>query len=320
MIVVWRVTEVCNLACAFCAYDRRARRPRRNADPQAIRDFGAVLAKLQQTSGDRVLVSWLGGEPLLWAPLADLTRHFHEDLGLGISTTTNGTTLHLPQTRAHILAHYRELTVSVDALREAHDRLRGWPGGFSAIRAGVNALVAERGDAPLKLRANVVLMRDTIAGFGALCEELASWGINEITFNQLGGRDRPEFYPANRLLLAQVETLREELPDLTARLSLRGVRLAGGNHYLDRFAASARGEAWPMEDCCPGERFLFIDENGLAAPCSFTSEECGVPISEITTPAALRVLPAEFARRRLARRPAACRDCHSTQVFAKFAA
>ena len=320
MIVVWRVTEVCNLACPFCAYDRRARRIRNSADPQAIRAFGAVLAEYQQASGDPVLVSWLGGEPLRWAPLADLTRHFRDDLALHLSTTTNGTTLHERSVRKHVLDYYRELTVSVDAIGDTHDRLRGWPGGFEAIRDGVKALVTERGTNALKLRANVVLMRETIGGFSALCEELAGWGIDEITFNQLGGRDRPEFYPANRLLPAQIDALRAQLPQLASRLADRGVRLAGGDAYLDRFAATARSEARAVENCRAGERFLFIDERGLAAPCSFTSDECGIPIAGITSADAIRSLPAEFARRRLPHRPSACRDCHSTQVFAKFAA
>ncbi len=320
MIVVWRVTEVCNLACAFCAYDRRLRRVRRSADPQAIRAFGAVLADYQQSSGDPMLVSWLGGEPLRWAPLTELTRHFRDELGLHLSTTTNGTTLAERGMREHLLAYYRELTVSVDAIGIAHNQLRGWSGGFGAIRAGVKALVAERGASALKLRANVVLMRDTIGGFPALCDELARWGIDEITFNQLGGRDRPEFYPANRLLPAQIDALRAELPELASRLASGGVRLAGGDAYLERFAATARGEAWAVENCRAGERFLFIDERGLAAPCSFTSDEYGIPIAAIASADAIRSLPAEFARQRLKQRPGACRDCHSTQVFAKFAA
>src|SRR5688572_19047034 len=70
MIVVWRVTERCNLSCAFCAYDRRVRRPRQDADPASILAFGAVLADYQHRTGDSVLVSWLGGEPLIWPPLA----------------------------------------------------------------------------------------------------------------------------------------------------------------------------------------------------------------------------------------------------------
>lgn len=177
MIVVWRVTEACNLACPFCAYDRRLDRPRRHADPDSIRRFGGVLADYQRLTGDRVLVSWLGGEPLLWPPLTALSEHFAATLGLRVSTTTNGTTLADPAVRAHLLACHSELTISVDALGNDHDALRGWSGGFAQLRRSVGALARERdATSGLRLRANVVLTRDTIAAFGELCHDLAEWG------------------------------------------------------------------------------------------------------------------------------------------------
>ena len=86
LVVVWRVTERCNLQCPFCAYDRRLNRPRNSADPEEIRRFAAVLAQWRDFAGRPVLLSWLGGEPLLWEPLTALTRHCRRELGLAIST------------------------------------------------------------------------------------------------------------------------------------------------------------------------------------------------------------------------------------------
>jgi len=112
MIVVWRITQRCNLSCPFCAYDRRLSRPRREADVDVIRRFGGVLADYQRAMGDRVLVSWMGGEPFLFSPLSALTVFFTEELGLRVSATTNGTTLGCAAAREHVLAHYTELTES----------------------------------------------------------------------------------------------------------------------------------------------------------------------------------------------------------------
>ena len=192
MIIVWRVTQTCNLSCPFCGFDRRLRRVRRNADVETVARFGAVLSDYQRATGDSVLVSWMGGEPLLWPPLRELTEHFTRRLGVRVSTTTNGTPLASAAVREHIAEHYSELTVSVDGLGAVHDDLRGWRGGFAHLRRVIPMLVAERqtrGRGPL-LRVNVVLMRDTISGFERLSSELADWGIDEITFNQLGGDDR----------------------------------------------------------------------------------------------------------------------------------
>jgi len=320
VIVVWRVTERCNLSCPFCGYDRRVERARRDADVETILRFGAVLSAYQRATGDRVLVSWMGGEPLNWAPLQELTQRFTRRLDLRISTTTNGTSLGSASVRSHILEHYSELTVSVDGIGGIHDALRGWRGGFAHLRRAIPRLVAERevrGQGPL-LRANVVLMRDTIGGFEALCAELADWGIDEITFNQLGGDDRPEFLPAHRLSPSDAEWLATNIPRLRAALVRRGVRLVGKARYLRRILATANGQRIPVRDCGPGERFLFIDERGHVAPCSFTTDRYGVPLHEIATWEELQRLPQRFSAMRSVSRAAACDDCHSTNVFEKF--
>lgn len=320
LIVVWRVTERCNLQCPFCAYDRRLERPRNSADPAEIRRFAAVLAQWRDFTGRPVLLSWLGGEPLLWEPLTALTRHCRRELGLAISTTTNGSSLHRPEVREHLLDAYAELTVSVDGPADFHDSLRGRPGLFAGMKAGVSALAAAKrrtGRGPL-LRANVVLMRHNLTGLPALGRELAEWGITEITCNELGGADRPEFYPDNRPLPAQADLLASRWETWRRELAERGVALLGGEEYLRRLALSARNVPLPVADCRPGQRFLFIDETGKISPCSFTPGAYGVPLAELTAVADLMALPERFRKARSCRRAVACEDCRSTQVFEKF--
>ena len=320
MIVVWRVTQSCNLSCPFCGFDRRLDRVRRDADVETVARFGAVLSEYQRATGDRVLVSWMGGEPLLWPPLRELTEHFTRRLGVRVSTTTNGTPLGSRVVRDHIVEHYSELTVSVDGIGTAHDDLRGWRGGFAHLRRVVPMLVAERqarGRGPL-LRVNVVLLHDTVGDFERLCTELAGWGIDEITFNQLGGEDRPEFFPTHRLLPSDAEWLTANIPRIRKRLASLGVRLGGGKGYLRRLLATAGGQRIPVGDCGPGERFLFIDELARVAPCSFSTRDYGIPLDEIDTWQSLQQVPRRFSAMRAASRAACCDDCHSTHVFEKF--
>jgi len=315
LVVVCQVTEACNLGCAFCAYDRRLSRPRESADPGRLLRLAGALSERQRHTGQATLLSWLGGEPLLWPPLGALDAQCRR-LGLELGVTTNGTTLGSPAVRAHLLAHYAEVTVSVDGLGALHDGLRAWPGGFAFLRRTVGALAAEkraRGQGPL-LRANVVLMRDTVRGLRALALELAAWGIEELTFNQLGGRDRPEFYPGHRLRADDVMHLRATLPALRAELAGHGLRLLGGGRYLDRMAATTAARPLGVADCGAGQRFLFVALDGRLSPCSFTTEALGIPMESVAPPA----LAEGFAAARVARRPLACDDCHSTQVFGKF--
>ena len=320
MIVVWRITQHCNLRCPFCEWDQSLPRSRQHADAREVLRFATLLAEWQAATGRRVLVSWLGGEPLLWPELAGVAAEVHA-LGLAQSATTNGTTLGQAKAQDLVLRLFAELTVSVDGFADFHDPMRGWAGGFDKLRDAVKALATRRQSrAALRLRANVVLMRQNLHAFPSLCEALSDWGIDEITFNALGGRDRPEFYPTHALQPGDVAWLRAELPALRARLAACDARITGESGYLDRFAATARGQPIAVADCGPGREFLFIDEHGVVAPCDFTVAGYGVPTTAITTVDDLLALPARFAARQREKRADACDDCRSTRVFAKFSA
>src|SRR5215216_5983716 len=107
MIIVWRITEQCNLSCPFCAYDRSLGGVRREARVSDVESIAPVLAAYRKQTGKRVLVSWLGGEPLLWPPLFSLSRLLRGH-DIEISTTTNGTGLHLPRVREQVLESFSE--------------------------------------------------------------------------------------------------------------------------------------------------------------------------------------------------------------------
>lgn len=320
MIVVWRVTDSCNLSCPFCAFDKRLSTARRAVSPETVERMIRVLADYREATGEAVLLSWLGGEPLTWKPLVALTD-LAVQAGLEVSATTNGTALGSPAMRQHIARCYKELTVSVDGLGAFHDRMRGWPGAFEKLRQWVPALATEARamGSELKLKVNTVLMHQNLDEFEALCDELAGWGIAEITFNQLGGRDRPEFYPAHRLMPADVDRIAAVLPAVRRQLAQRGVTIVGGERYLERFRMSAAGIANRVEDCGPGESFLFIDEQGRMAPCGFTNGDYAVRLDEVTTAVDIAALPFRFRTLRDRRRSPHCDDCLSTQFCDKFA-
>jgi MoaA/NifB/PqqE/SkfB family radical SAM enzyme len=320
MIVVWRVTTRCNLACPFCAYDRRLPFARTDAAPAAIRRFLEILADYQNVSGDPVLVSWLGGEPLLWPMLPELTCHATA-LGLRVSATTNGTTLGSATVRRHLIDHYSELTISLDAPDASHNVLRSSPGLFEALRKNVSELSQARHAQarPMKLRVNTVLLRSTIGRFPEIAREVASWGVDELTFNTLGGRDRPEYFSDHRPLPSQLAGFIDQLPSLRRELTPHGLAIAGSPAYLDRLHSAATGKPRPVSDCGPAERFLFIDEHGSVSPYSFTADELSVPLAGIHNSSDLLSLPVRFTSARTTRRPRVCDDCPSTQVFEKFA-
>ena len=319
LIVVCRVTTSCNLTCSFCAYDRRLPFLRSTLAGGQIEHLIELMADwhARQTADARApLLSWLGGEPLLWR---DWVRYsaLARARGLAVSATTNATTLVQAQTREQALQHLDELTVSVDAVGALHDQLRGWPGGYARTLAGLRALADARAQSRsgLRLRANIVLMRSTIEGFAALTAALADAGVDEISFNLLGGRDRPAFHAVESVPPPVLDGLLRQLPALRRRLAQNGVVLIGNDEYAARLRASSRGQLWPVDDCAAGSQFLFVDEHARVAPCAFTGAEYGVRLQDVRS---LDELPARFAAARRRQCARACSDCPSTQVFGKF--
>src|SRR5689334_17196770 len=90
LVIVWRITERCNLGCRFCAYDMNLRRSRNASRPEEVLRLGQLIQAHALAEGREVLVSWLGGEPFLWPELARVTEHFRGALGFQVGLTTNG--------------------------------------------------------------------------------------------------------------------------------------------------------------------------------------------------------------------------------------
>ena len=305
LVVVCRVTTRCTLRCGFCAYDRRLRFERRDADERVVRELGASLLRSER----RAHLSLLGGEPFCWEPLPRVARELAAS-GVSLGITTNGVSLASGAARELLLSCFDEVTVSVDGPGATHDALRGWPGGFTRLE---NALCELAGGRPL-LRVNCVLMHENVRQLPELCESLATWGVDELTFNRLGGRDRPEFYALHRLQPADLSWLAQALPALQREFAARGLAIRGTRAYVTRLTELEQGVQVSVDDCSPGESFVFVDELGRAAPCHFTLEEYGVPADA----APLGMLPETFRSQRRCGRALPCFDCQSTQVFQKF--
>ncbi|WP_147125405.1 radical SAM protein [Shimia ponticola] len=314
-VVLWRVMNTCNLACPFCAYDKRLAFPRSVVDTQEVARMIDLLG--QWRPGRPVVLSWLGGEPTMWQDFETMTaRAAHA--GLRQSLTTNGTTLGSRRMRATLAERFDEITISVDAIGTRHEELRGWPGGFAKLARWVPELVNAAPD--LMVRANVVLMRQTVDQFETLCETLAGWGVRTITFNQLGGRDRPEFFPAHRLRPQDAARLRAALPALRQRMHKRGVAILGGDPYVDRILQSAEDGQLPITSCQVARDFLFIDEACRVAPCAFVEDHFGIRTDQLLSVRDLDAVSGRLCADQANRPHDACENCMSTQQFSKFAA
>ena len=123
-VVVWAVTRACNLRCVHCYASADA-----NPAPNELsHDEGiALLDDLKAFSVPAVLFS--GGEPLSRPDTLDLIA-YARSIGIACTLSTNG--LLIDQSTATKLADVglKYVGISIDGLRETHDKLRGLQGAF----------------------------------------------------------------------------------------------------------------------------------------------------------------------------------------------
>lgn len=315
-VIVIEISTVCNLSCSFCAHDKRLHVPRQTIPRDVLFSFTEIIGQYASARQEAVLLSWLGGEPFLQRHLLPLTESLHERYPLHFSATTNGTQLSDPEIRAHVRRCYAEITLSVDGLSSFHDSMRGQLGLFDEVKTSIRELASEAPN--LKLRINAVLMRDNFDMFPALCLEFAQCGVKEITFNQLGGRDRPEFFPAHGLTLEQVQRLPEMVQQIRETIREFGTQIVFSPSYFKRILATTCQEKLPILDCAPGSFYMFVSAQGKVAPCSFTVDEYGISLNSIQSVEDWEQLPSLFRQEKMREQARSCLDCPNTNVHGKF--
>ena len=132
-VVVWNVTSRCNLSCQHCYADAAGGR---NEKELTAEEAGDLIDDLADFGCPVLLFS--GGEPLTRPDLADLV-HRAVSRGMRAVISTNGT-LMTPERAAELKAAGASYAgVSLDGLKETHDRFRNRPGAFEQALEGIRA-------------------------------------------------------------------------------------------------------------------------------------------------------------------------------------
>lgn len=315
LVVLWRTSTSCNLNCHFCAYAQSQNLLRKSTSLAELERMSQLLAEYQHKTQNRVLVSWLGGEPLLWPELEQASA-FYWQREISLSLTTNGLLLDHARIQKFIFKYLSEITVSLDIEATSHDRYRGKK-CFESILEKLQKLVQQRNKlhSKVKMRVNAILMRDNHRHLDSFIEILEQSGVDEVTFNELGGIERPEFWPLQRLLPNDILRIKETL----AKKKTNTLLIKMNPSYLKRMLATAQNQSLCIENCRAIEEFLFIDEHSRMSPCTFTSQEAATQLQDIQCVEDLMRLKAKFAemhQRELKVGP--CSNCRSTYNYGKF--
>ncbi|EMA22145.1 radical SAM protein [Haloarcula argentinensis] len=166
LVLIWEVTQACELACKHCRADAQ---PRRHPDELSTAEGKALLDEAREF-GDGQLVVLSGGDPLAREDLPELVDYGTEQ-GLRMTLTPSGTN---SITRDRLVelddAGLRRLALSIDGGdSESHDTFRGESGSFEATMEAAEA--ARDLDIPLQI--NTTVCAETVEQLPAIRDLVA---------------------------------------------------------------------------------------------------------------------------------------------------
>ena len=154
VVVIWEMTQACDLACVHC---RACAQPLRDPMELTTRDAESLIRQVAFLKPPIFVLS--GGDPLKRADLLHLVR-FATDLGLRVSLTPSATPLLTPEVIADLKdAGLAQMALSLDGSTPGrHDSFRGVTGSFNKTMEAAHAAVRHG----LPLQINTTISRRTV--------------------------------------------------------------------------------------------------------------------------------------------------------------
>ncbi len=184
-VVIWNLIRRCNLTCKHCY------------SISADRDFPGELSSRKvfrvmddlRAFGVPVLIL-SGGEPLLRSDIFEVSRRA-KAMGFYVGLSTNGTLIDEQNIDAIEDVGYDYVGVSIDGMRETHDRFRRREGAFDASLAGIRLCLA-RG---IKVGLRFTMTQDNASELPELLALMDEEGIDKFYLSHLnyagrGNRNR----------------------------------------------------------------------------------------------------------------------------------
>lgn len=211
-VVVWNVTPTCNLACRHC-YAATADANR------GILDHALELRLIDDLAdfGSPVLL-FSGGEPLTRPDLPELIAHTVAR-GMRAVISTNGTLL-TPELAACFKAiGLSYVGISLDGLRETHDRFRRKRGAFDEALAAIR-LCRNIG---LKVGLRFTIFKENAGEIPGIFKLMAEEGVPRICFYHLVYSGRGAELASEDLGHAATRTVVDQIIEGTVDLHRRGL-------------------------------------------------------------------------------------------------
>ncbi|WP_430639043.1 TIGR04053 family radical SAM/SPASM domain-containing protein [Haloferax volcanii] len=272
-VLIWEVTQACDLACDHCRADAT---PARHPDELTTAEGKRLLDQAREF-GPGQLVVLSGGDPLARSDLVELVE-YGADLGLRMTLTPSGTSSLTPETVADLAdAGVRRMALSLDgATAASHDAFRGEDGSFDQTVAAARAAR----EAGLPLQINTTVCAQTVDELPALCDLVADLGavLWSVFFLVPVGRGRV----LDPISPERAERVMEWLTEVSEDAPF-GVKTTEAPHYR-RVAIQRRRDASdaPPTDgigrrlgITAGDGFAFVSHTGDLFPSGFLPATAG---------------------------------------------
>jgi heme d1 biosynthesis radical SAM protein NirJ len=185
-VVIWNLTRRCNLTCKHCyALSADHAYPGELSTDEVLQVMKDLYA-----FGVRVLIL-SGGEPLLRPDLFEIAQHA-QGMGFYIALSTNGTLIDEPMADRIAQMGFDYVGISIDGLRETHDKFRRLAGAFDASLAALRLL--KQREVKLGLRYTMTAMN--AHDLPALLTMMHDEGIHKFYFSHLNYAGRGNIHRA----------------------------------------------------------------------------------------------------------------------------
>jgi Fe-coproporphyrin III synthase len=186
-VVIWNLIRRCNLTCRHCySISGDVDFPGELSTDEVFR----VIDDLE-AAGVRVLIL-SGGEPLMRRDIFEISRRAKQK-GFYVGLSSNGTLIDHDNAGTITEIGYDYVGISLDGLRETHDRFRRREGAFDASLEGLRAC-RDRG---IKVGMRFTITRDNAVDLPALLALMEEEGVDKFYLSHLnyagrGNKNRGE--------------------------------------------------------------------------------------------------------------------------------
>ncbi|MBO8159506.1 radical SAM protein [Thermosyntropha sp.] len=273
-LVVWNMTNRCNLFCKHCYIDAEDRRYKNELTTEEAREFISDLGKMQVP-----VLLFSGGEPLLRDDIFELGKLAAEK-GLRPVISSNGTLIDDAKAKKIRESGFQYVGISIDGVEETHDEFRNQKGAFKKALEGIRACL----DNGIKTGIRFTVNKYNMADLPVILELVEREKIPRFCMYHL-------VYAGRGKSMADMDTSTQEKREIlnfiiskTVELFQKGVEVeilttdnhADGIFLLNHIRQKEPGRADEIikllnmhGGCSAGTKFANVDASGNVHPCQF---------------------------------------------------